>query len=457
MKHLLRSLTLILAVGTTAPLMAQNLHTNYFMETSKYRHQMNPAFLENAPYISIPFLGNTAANIYSDIDFWSIRLAITSSNQHNPSLNSFISINDDSKIKLGDWQGGVAIYYNLASVAFNAFGGTNLIEVNLGARMDAKFHNQLLHPTGAITPSHAYELTQVSSDLNAYSELALGHARRIGNHFTFGAKAKLLIGAIDANLEVEELRMTLDPDKWIPSGHNSGIIGLLKDSYNLNQENTIGLYNAHKTKGYRAGIGFGLDLGMTYRVHGFEDLTLSLGITDIGLTQHNTDNTFKNNSGEWLFNGFDSESINSSNININQVDHELDLLKRGFDTILNTPIREVKALKTLASTVNVGAEYTLPSYRKLSFGALYSHRLAGAYSTYQAMLMTRIRPLKFIEIGVSASKSTFNTNIGAVLTLQAPRFQFFFGSDYLLQEYTKQDTPSTNINFGFTIPLRSRK
>ena len=49
---------LMLATAAVLPTAAQELRSTYFMQTSNYRHEMNPALLD-APYMSVPFvLGN---------------------------------------------------------------------------------------------------------------------------------------------------------------------------------------------------------------------------------------------------------------------------------------------------------------------------------------------------------------------------------------------------------------
>lgn len=63
MKKLLRLFALsLLSVGSATSFVniasAQTARTGFFMETSKFRHQINPALLEDNPYFSIPFLGN---------------------------------------------------------------------------------------------------------------------------------------------------------------------------------------------------------------------------------------------------------------------------------------------------------------------------------------------------------------------------------------------------------------
>ena len=48
----------ILAAALALPVAAQELRSTYFMQTSNYRHEMNPALLDSS-YVSMPlFMGN---------------------------------------------------------------------------------------------------------------------------------------------------------------------------------------------------------------------------------------------------------------------------------------------------------------------------------------------------------------------------------------------------------------
>ena len=46
---------LLLATATAFPAAAQELRSTYFMQTSNYKHEMNPALLD-APYMSMPLV-----------------------------------------------------------------------------------------------------------------------------------------------------------------------------------------------------------------------------------------------------------------------------------------------------------------------------------------------------------------------------------------------------------------
>jgi len=48
----------LLAGGASTNILAQTLSSSYFLEGATFRHQLNPAFMGERNYISIPLLGN---------------------------------------------------------------------------------------------------------------------------------------------------------------------------------------------------------------------------------------------------------------------------------------------------------------------------------------------------------------------------------------------------------------
>jgi len=57
----------LLAVGASTNILAQTLNSSYFLEGATFRHQLNPAFMGERNYISIPLLGNINVGTSSNI------------------------------------------------------------------------------------------------------------------------------------------------------------------------------------------------------------------------------------------------------------------------------------------------------------------------------------------------------------------------------------------------------
>ena len=113
--------------------------------------------------------------------------------------------------------------------------------------------------------------------------------------------------------------------------------------------------------------------------------------------------------------------------------------------------------QTLAATVNAGAEYTMPFYRNMSIGVLYTGRFYGDYSWHQGMVSANLRPLKWLEVNANAAATSTGFTMGAMLSLNSKIAKFYIGSDRLIgsspAEIMTAKEANSNISLGLTIPL----
>ena len=103
----------------------------------------------------------------------------------------------------------------------------------------------------------------------------------------------------------------------------------------------------------------------------------------------------------------------------------------------------------LAATINLGAEYTLPVYKKLSFGALSSTRLNGSYTWTEGRVSANWKPLSWLDGGVNFAVNSFSTSMGWVLNIHPHGYNLFVGMDHLLGKTSKEFIPlSSNASFA---------
>ena len=118
---------------------------------------------------------------------------------------------------------------------------------------------------------------------------------------------------------------------------------------------------------------------------------------------------------------------------------------------------EKKATQALAATLNIGAEYKLPVYRKLRFGFLYTSRIHGKYSWHEGMLSANIRPVKWFEASVNGAVTSTGWTGGGALSFKAPHFNFYIAADRFFGKLGKQYVPlnsmNGNVTLGMTFPL----
>ena len=106
------------------------------METSKFRHQINPALLEDNPYLVFPFLGNIYASTISshntDAFVYKVTDPTTGKKEYDTFMNTEVTPKQFySRLGTKDLSLDVDLNENIFSIAMNGFGGTNLVEINL--------------------------------------------------------------------------------------------------------------------------------------------------------------------------------------------------------------------------------------------------------------------------------------------------------------------------------------
>lgn len=451
----------ILVAGTVLTASAQELRTSYFMETSTFRHQINPAYL--SPYVSMPFLGNINVGTTGKHGASTFLYEIDPAKNNGRKWGTFLHPEVTTEMflnKLGNQEVrlGANLNYNIASVAFRAFQGVNLVELNLRSNTDATLPNELFQLAKNIGGKEHYDLSDLGFRTNNYAELVFGHTRQLDDHFTVGAKAKLLFGLGYADLDVNRLDLTLAEDVWRVTGDAKASVALMKTKFTTKADGQID--ELEDFKGGMSGMGLALDMGVTYKVHSLENLTLSASLTDLGFISHSSAQKLSTKpNATWEFDGFEKAYVASDKKNSQEVGDEFKQM--GDDLVDMLSLYDTKKTgksQALATTFNLGAEYTLPSYDKLSFGALFTQRMAGRYSWSNLMLNARIRPIKAIEVGLSSGFATTGTSLGAMATFNAPGFQFYLGTDRFFSKLSKQGVPinnmNSNFNFGFVFPMK---
>ena len=115
----------------------------------------------------------------------------------------------------------------------------------------------------------------------------------------------------------------------------------------------------------------------------------------------------------------------------------------------------------LTCTVNLGAEYEMPFYRKMSVGFLYSSRIAGPFSKNEGRFFFNLSPAKWFGLSASYGASNFGSSLGAIINFDLPGIGLFVGTDYAFWNVTPPiealnglcvpyNNMNLNVNFGLT-------
>lgn len=462
LRYMAAALTMAAAILPTS---AQELRTSYFMETSNYRHQMNPALLDS-PYVGLLFsninigmTGNIGAKQFifdtNGLPGYTGNYRYTTFMDPNVDAKTFLNkLHDKNRFDL-------YLNYNLFSVGFKAWGGVNLLELNLRSNTNLTLPKELFEFAKTAGEKEHYEFGGLGMRTQNYMELALGHSRDINKQWRVGGKLKFLIGAAYADFTADNVTLDMTEDAWRIQSNAQMKASLLKSDVIHEDPSKNSADGRPRVKeldnfGFSLpGFGMALDLGVTYKP--IENLTLSAAITDLGfISWKNTHHA--SSQGDYTFDGFNNIYIGSDKDQTEDIDDQFDQIGDDLEEMFSVYDDGTKtATQALAATLNVGAEYKLPAYDKLKFGFLYTSRIHGKYSWHQGMLNVGVRPVKWFECNVNGAVTSTGVTAGGMLSLKAPHFNFYIAADRFFSKMGKQGVPlnssNGNITFGMTFPL----
>ena len=452
----------LLATAAIMPAAAQELRTSYFMETSNYRHQMNPALLD-APFVGTLF-SNINVGTQGNVGLSNFVYKLEGNPKYD--LTTFMSPTVSADEFLGDLKYknkiNVNLNMNILSVGFNMLKGVSLVELNLRSHTNANLPKELFEFMKTTGAKEHYKLGDLGVRTQNYVEIAFGHSRNINDRLRIGAKFKYLLGAAYADLSADNLDITMNGDAWKIRGNAKLNAAVLKSTLTEDRSkphpdipNRYRIDELDDVTFGLPGSGFAIDLGATYKLT--DDLTLSAAITDLGLISWK-DTHRASSQGEWDFEGFDNIYAGENKTEDNELGQQFEDLGDELEdmfAVYNDGDGKVK--QGLATTINIGADYTLPMYKKLHLGFLYTSRLNGIYSWHQGMISADVRPVKWFELAVSSGFSSTGVTFGSVLSLKAKHFNFYLGADSFIGKVSKEFIPlnnmNANINLGMTFPL----
>lgn len=446
--------------------MAQNLNSAYFTDQFAFRHTMNPAYGNDQNFVSIPALGNVNVSMqgnfgYEDVVMKNPRYGIDSQKKMTTFMNPYIS---DSKA-LGGFSTGnnrmvADVNVALLAAGFKAFGGYNTIELNSKSAAGMSLPYELFR-FARNTGNETYDIGDINVHAQSYLELAFGHSRNVSDKLRLGAKLKLLFGVARGDFQFKDVKADLSaPDRWTVSGDAKAEVSMKGFRYEMKQkEYDAGSGTYEKIDdvdidgGGLGGFGMAVDLGAVYKVN--DDWTLSASVLDLGFISWSNDVTASNSSKSFEFGGFHDTAVKKDRPGA--IDEQKDKYSDQLTDFIN--LQEIGG-KTggrttgIGATVNVGCEYELPAYRKMSFGLLSSTRIKGEYSWTEGRLSANWKPLKWLDGGLSFAVSSFSTSMGYVVNIHPKGYNFFIGMDHILGKMSKEAIPlssNASVSLGMSV------
>ena len=437
-------------------LRAQDHSSGYFVEDYTYRYQMNPAFGNSQNFISMPALGNLNVGLHGNLGISDVLYNVDGKTTTfmNPKLSSdevLKNINDVNRI-------GTLDKIGILSAGFKAFGGYNTVSINAVADVSVKVPGEMFNLLKNGVANKTYDLGDLRASGVAYGEIAFGHSRQVMKGLRVGATLKFMLGGGYMDAHMRNANLVLGENEWTVTTDadlRSSVKGLTYKT-KVNDRTGHRYVNGIDVDGTGLnGFGMALDLGAVYETP-VKGLTVSLALLDLGFISWNNDMLATTN-GEKTFTT-DKYTFNADDDAPNSFSKEWDRLRDDFSAIYELDDMGDQGGRTSMphATLNIGVQYALPMYNKLTFGLLNTTRLAGDFTTTDFRLSANIAPCRIFSGGVNLGVGTFGASFGWVANLHLTGFNFFLGMDRVPGKLCKQGVPlssNAQVTMGINFPF----
>ena len=444
---------------------AQDLRTGYFSDNFMYRHNLNPAFDNEEEYFSIPFIGNLNVNMagnfgYEELVHKNPLYPDRSDKKMTSFMNPYLS-NPLKGFASGDNKVNATLKENIFSMGFKKWGGYNTVELNVRAQANVTAPYQLFE--FAAYPENAfYDIGDISLSAQAFAELSVGHSRRVNDKIRVGAKAKLLVGMGDAQVKMEDVTVNLsDANQWVVKAKAqadvsmSGFKYLSKTKEYESKGGSCSHVNDVDLKvGGPSGFGLAVDAGLTYQLN--DDISFSASILDLGAIMWTKDYRAENDQQEFVFDGFHDVGVGGDNPNVldNQADKYTDQML-DFANLRDKGDKGAR-ITGIGTTINLGAEYVLPTFRMLKLGLLTTAKINGPYSWMEGRLSGNISPVDWFDGTLAIAVNNYQSNLGFLANFHSKKLGFFIGMDCPLGKVSKELIPLNSnggVSFGLNVKM----
>lgn len=430
---------------------AQNLQSGYFDDNYLYRFQSNPAFgNEGHGFVAMPGLGNlnlsTNGTIGLNHIFYNINGKTTT--MLNPGVSA-AEVLDGLKDKC---RLGVNLRETVIAFGFSGMGGYNTVSVNARADIGISLPKDIFRLAKQGLENSTYDLSNLNVRGAGWAEVALGHSRQINKKLRVGATLKVLVGVASFQSNVNTASLQLHDNTWIANvdAELQGSLKNLRYKTGYNEDTRRDYVNGVEIEDFSpvSGYGAAVDLGATYRLN--DDWEFSASLLDLGFISWDNNHVASTrglqqvSTDEYSFNVDNNDSWDKFKDNLSMLYQLEDLGDTG------------SRISGIGATMNIGAQYTLPVYRRAKFGFLNTTRFNGPFSWTDFRLSANVEPFKCFSAGVNFGMGTFGPSFGWIVNLKAPGFNFFVASDHTPGKLAKQGVPlnsNLNLNLGMNFPF----
>ena len=449
---------------------AQVTRTDFFMETSYLRNQLNPAMRPDQGYLVLPVLPNVGVSLQTNsINLHTLTFPHESGQRvtfMHPSVdaNRFLSGLSNNNYISGE--------VNLKLFGLGFFRGDNFWNISLGIRthIDANVPKPFFGLLKNGFDQHeqtSYSLANLSFVGQSFAELGLSHSRPfLDNSLMVGARVKLIGGLADAHFNAKRLSIVAGPEYWEAQSRVLLNVTAPGVRATYNEDDSLDSIDFSFDNFAMPGFGLGFDLGAVYHLGAIlpavEGLRVSASLNDIGFISWSGNHSVRLVSPETTIR-IDSRDAE----NYDQGSSLSDLFDNIFDEIqeaVTLKASDVQGSRTMALRANLvlGVEYEIIKHR-LSAGLLFTNRFGNYFNKSEFTVSANGRPTPWLSTSISYSvvHSHFNTFGFALHITPSAGLNLFLASDYVIPHVNSYFIPTTtkglNFQAGISIPLGSRR
>jgi len=461
------SLCLILFLTSiTNKMHAQISNTSYFLRSSIYRHQLNPAYDAPKDYFALPIMGNISIGTSGNfgLNHFLYDAPTISAYETTTFMSSSVDANKFLSNLERNSRFGTNIDVQLLALGFHKWNGFNTVSLSLRSISQTSLPRELFafmklgqtDPMGTV-----YDIYNISAQSQTFAEIAFGRSKDINDELRVGFKVKGLIGLEYMNAQINHIRASLGDQEWTLESEGileTAVLGGQFDYADVDEDTPAN----HRTVDREingvdidspkaSGLGAAIDAGIIFQPNA--DWVFSASITDFGFIAWSDVNTaYQDPSNKYSFDGFHDFVLDENNVKEgdtslgDQLDDTGDDFANVFKFYQDDDQVGHSKTKRLMATARLGAEYTIPFYRRLTTGLLVTHHFNEVYSVSEARLSANISPVEWVDGALSIGVGTFGTTMGWMLNFHPGVIDFFIGGDALLSKVNPQYIPLSDMN-----------
>lgn len=460
-KHLYLLLIAFLAIPAAVSAQ-QNLRSGYFLDGYIYKYKMNPAMAPERGFFAMPVLGNLGVGLETNLGL-STFLYPT----ENGKLTTFLSprVSNQTFLDRIAESNKMNVNLDLGILAFGFRTGKCFHTVDLSLRTDSGMNMPgdffRFMKLGGTLGRDAWDISNMGLRMSSRLEIAYGFSRSfLDDALRVGIRAKALLGVVRADIALDKMTLEMGAQRWAVDAHGtlhlSAPVSFMTKEESGNAQspaqNNIVDWASINMDNMMAdlmdpSLGFALDFGATYDF--LKYFTASLSILDVGMMSWKHSMTAETPDTHWEFNGFESLKTDEISQQLNQMTQDL-MGAVNFEM----KDRATNHKTALAMTVNAGIEARMPFYERLTFGALYTQRIEGAYSWSEGRVAMGLAPVNWFSLSTNYAFSHFGHSWGGAVNLHLPGFGIFVGLDSfspllnVTPQFIPVDALNTNLAFG---------